>query len=368
MFAEYMASMALTPAESFELLSNKLFTIESEDTAPGDDTDIVSGILTGTAPSEEISVTTEMNNHSMAQLVDALAVQSLLKGLNPIWEVKNTGCLISLSSNDPGESEETLVNELSCILLQGDAAVPLKLKGEAGFWFKPADFKARSELHDRLFELEQAVSGQSLRIEVFATADEEGHITPLSASDIESLASIDIAYRYALVNLNPFALIGANYDRFNENGELNFTNDGGQLSEAWLTDRAAMLHWKMQYDASDTKYGDEFSADISGDWDYTDLGMPGMALKIDGNGIELTNHQVVFGSSKGDHLEGGSKSDHLYGMSGNDVIHGLGGDDYIEGGKGRDTMYGGEDNDTFYIQGGDTDYDTFNGGGGIDTL
>ena len=246
MFGQYLS---VSPAASFDDLSDKIITIEAEDTTPGDDTDIVAGI-TGEPPTQETFVTTEMNSHSMDQLLDALGVQSLLEALNPSWGVKETGCLISICSADPGYSEEILVNGLSRLLLQDNSELP---KGEAvGLWYKPADFDARTQLHARLLELEQVVSEQSLTIEAFATADENGNITPLSASAIESLARTDIAYRYALVNLNPFAVIGAGYDDFNQDGELDLLDDGGQLSDSWLSDRAAMLYWKVQYGAADT--------------------------------------------------------------------------------------------------------------------
>lgn len=47
---------------------------------------------------------------------------------------------------------------------------------------------------------------------------------PLAPNEIETLAREDIAYRYALTQLNPFAVNGVDYSLFNQNGELDIYN------------------------------------------------------------------------------------------------------------------------------------------------
>jgi hypothetical protein len=81
----------------------------------------------------------------------------------------------------------------------------------------------------------------SLTLDVFAIDDSDGNITLLSTSDLESRANTNIAYRYALANLNPFAVIGANYDSFNQDGKLDLVGSQGQLSEKWLTNREEVI-------------------------------------------------------------------------------------------------------------------------------
>ena len=219
----------------------------------------------------------------------------------------------------------------------------------------------------------------SLTLDVFAVTDSEGNLNAFAPYDIENKARNDIAYRYALVKLNPFAVVGENsiYDSFNSNGALDLFDretGTGQLSSMYLTYRAEMLVTKIYYDLKGVDYGDEIDVEITGDWDYTDLGIIGedggaLLLKIDGNGIEATNHQIIFGSEGGESIQGDIASDHLFGMAGNDTMNGGNDDDYLEGGIGQDTMNGGEGNDTFYIQGSDEDYDIFIGGNGdYDTI
>jgi hypothetical protein len=74
-----------------------------------------------------------------------------------------------------------------------------------------------------------------------------------NASAITAQASKDddegLAYRYALVELNAFVLVGASYEPHNENGELDlYDNQTGQgaLTLEWLADRPELLTAMMQ--------------------------------------------------------------------------------------------------------------------------
>jgi hypothetical protein len=79
-----------------------------------------------------------------------------------------------------------------------------------------------------------------------------------NAGDLFSLAKSDIAYRYALKELNPFAVLGVDYAKFNADGELdrlNPANGTGTLSDQWLEDRARMLAWANRARTDDTAFG-----------------------------------------------------------------------------------------------------------------
>ncbi len=161
MFDDYLS---VSPASSFESLSDRLFTIESEDTVPGDDADGVAGSLTGTAATSELYLTTEKNSHSMSQMVDALGVQALLEMLNPDFTLTETGALLQATSFDPGKSEESLINALSALLLENSAATPIS-NGEApNDRISPPPFDTRTSLQERLVELETAINHCCLTI------------------------------------------------------------------------------------------------------------------------------------------------------------------------------------------------------------
>jgi len=78
------------------------------------------------------------------------------------------------------------------------------------------------------------------------------------AVDVAFQAESDIAYRYALKELNPFVVFAADYDRHNVQGELDPVNpvDGtGSLSHDYLFDRALFLAKKIEINLADSGAG-----------------------------------------------------------------------------------------------------------------
>lgn len=71
-FVQLFGDYDVTPDTAFN--TSKILTIEAEDSAPGDDTSFVSSLLTGNPASPETYITTEVNSHSMDQLMDARVV------------------------------------------------------------------------------------------------------------------------------------------------------------------------------------------------------------------------------------------------------------------------------------------------------
>lgn len=182
--------------------------------------------------------------------------------------------------------------------------------------------------------------------------------TNFSRGEIVDNARESIAWRYALLHLNPFVIEGDEelYAKHNQHGELKLEN----FSDQYLTDRAEMLLWRTRYDAAENSYTEEWDTwDIAGDWDFIDHsilinGEQPLTLAIDGwNGFppaDTTNHRVVFGSIGSETLSGDDSFDRLYGGGGDDILEGRGGDDYLEGGIGNDSyIYAtGDGFDTLY--------------------
>jgi Ca2+-binding RTX toxin-like protein len=198
-------------------------------------------------------------------------------------------------------------------------------------------------------------------------------------------AMTNIAWRYALRELNAFVIEGVDYAPYNTDGSLDLYDPAtgqGAMTEAYLADRAAMLTWKIRFDRGmqddddaahegPKSYTEDWDTNaVQGNWDFVDLGttLPGgdpLTLQIDGQGITLHDHQVVFGSNANETIEGAGDTDRLYGGAGNDTIQGLDGADYIEGNAGDDRLDGGEGADRLLGGAGD---DTLIGGEGNDTL
>jgi len=180
--------------------------------------------------------------------------------------------------------------------------------------------------------------------------------TGFSRDEIVANAMTDIAWRYALRELNPFVIPDISYDRHNQDGSLDLYDPEtgkGAMTERYLQDRAAMLTWKLAYDTGQLDDDDSphdgiksYNRDwdtnaIQGNWDFVDLslkllgGAP-LTISIDGKGLSLSDHQVVFGSKGADLIEGSGVEDFLYGGSGDDTLVGGRGSDYLEGGLGND--------------------------------
>ena len=164
----------------------------------------------------------------------------------------------------------------------------------------------------------------------------------MDASSLQSQAS-DKAHLFALLELNPFAVIGADYNSLNQDGELEREN----YTDQFVEDRSRFLYYLAHPDATVSN----FDSDI----DFVDNRL-GISLEVDNGMIGLdADSQYIFGNLEGEHLEGGSAIDHLYGMDGNDILKGYAGADYLEGGKDNDYLDGGAGDDTLI------------GGAGVDT-
>ncbi|MCZ4321521.1 calcium-binding protein [Pseudomonas anguilliseptica] len=184
----------------------------------------------------------------------------------------------------------------------------------------------------------------------------------LTREEIIEKANSDIAWRFALRELNPFVVTGISYEQYNTDGSLDLHDPEtgqGHMTESYIKDRAAMLTWKVAFDNGEMDDNDSphdggqkpYNRDwdtnsVVGNWDFIDLdparrldgGAP-LTLSIDGQGFGGAAHKVVFGSNGGDLIEGDHESDHLYGMAGNDSLKGGEGWDYLEGGAGNDDYY-----------------------------
>ncbi|MCB1800106.1 MAG: putative Ig domain-containing protein [Gammaproteobacteria bacterium] len=176
-------------------------------------------------------------------------------------------------------------------------------------------------------------------------------IKPGSADELpsESLAATgkqNLAFRYALLKLNPFAVLlpDAFYtDMHGKDGELDLLDPatGTGLTDEYLLARARALSTKVKLQLA----GEEVTPGnvYPGGYDYHYLDAGEMDDAEEGVGAELDLHylsdnfdQLLFGSAHDDILVGGLSSDMLFGGAGDDRLAGDRGDDYLEGGVGDD--------------------------------
>ena len=194
----------------------------------------------------------------------------------------------------------------------------------------------------------------------------------------------EIAWRYALLNLNPFVVSGVDYALHNQNGELDWFDADGKLqqhSEEWIFRRAQFLellsiYWRTGDDDGvlNSNYGDLIPfLNQFGDIHWLDM-ETNTELTVDGIDLGIfSTTEVIFGSSKGETIVGGDEYDFLFGMGGQDTLIGGEDDDHLDGGddidiligeEGNDHLIGGADDDLLY---GGEGHDTLKGGTGNDT-
>ena len=251
------------------------------------------------------------------------------------------------------------------------------------------DANGRRDVVDRLVNL---LYGATLTIVTPLPADLNGAQFTIDAAltrdEIIANARNSMAWRYALRELNGFVVSDVSYDRHNVDGSLDLYDPAtgqGAMTERYLIDRAAMLMWRLRYQVEGARDDDDGAhpgpkpynedwdtSSIQGNWDFVDLTqrLPGgqpLTLAIDGVGLSLHDHQVVFGSGQGETIEGEGDSDILYGLAGDDTLRGVGGDDYLEGNADNDTLDGGSGNDTLLGGRGNDTY-RFSGDWGTDTI
>ncbi|MEX0958666.1 MAG: calcium-binding protein [Burkholderiales bacterium] len=350
----------LTPVSSFQAL--QIHSIESEDLAPGDDLSLVASVLTNQQVlGDSTHVPTESNSHVIEPLTDALALHALLHRIDGALSFSANETLLLAASPQINRSDEALAEALFRLFLpdgqflsrrDGAEATPvyvaerLLTSDAIGLfdnfgWLGKGDIDARDAFHDAVLRIQARLDASS----TYAVEN----LASLSAETIGALAgggsehNVGEAYRYALVALNPFAVIGADYTLHNSAGELDLfdpDNRLGALTDRWIEDRAAFLAAKNEAYTLDLSFAHgELGAE---NWRYQD-GSLGHTVDVRGLNSDpevpfstALPRLALFGGSGADALVGASQADRLYGGAGTDVLEGRGGEDYLEGGRGLD--------------------------------
>jgi len=294
------------------------------------------------------------NDHSIERLVDSLALYDVFGTIDRTLDdrLSDIKALLDASSSNPATSLENALDALRK-LYQGPSVLPTPTDNRDSY------FTNLNALKAFLSPTGLLVAGQ----QVFSLAN-------LSGSSLATLAAQDIAYRYALNELNPFVVLGANYTTFNSGHALDLYNaqtGQGTWTTLALQDRGELLAAKSLVNVND---GALFGS-LASDTHYLDV-QSGFEF---GTTLTATN-DVIFGDDRVDEIISGREGDdHLYGRGGADTIQGNGGRDYIEGGTGNDVLLSGGAGDDIILgeDGNDTldggsDNDRLNGGLGNDTL
>lgn len=263
-----------------------------------------------------------MLGHGKEQMTDALGVYDLFYRLDSRFEsataqdfLAEIGSIFKGAATAPAGTFETLVNALGILLIED--FVPIT----------PDQWGNREELYSKIIEVREFLE-ENTDLTLESLADQSaGYI--LGNAD-ESSGQDGIAYRYALVKLNSFVILGdlELYDPHNTDHELELfssENPQGKISDQYLQDRALFLYHAMHLEIpSDTGYSTLFK----------DLALGKQVFVEEENSMDIAT--MTFGTEDDEIFTGGGEEDHFYGMEGDDILNGHEGDDYLEGGKGED--------------------------------
>ncbi|MBS0162474.1 MAG: hypothetical protein JSR64_06570 [Nitrospira sp.] len=292
--------------------------------------------------------------HSITLIVDSLAVEERIQEFAPSLGRDALERLLAASSSltgsgfvgvsglAEGNSLENILDSLRKVFDPNATPTPFgRLTNDFGqLTFRNPFYESLDELRGRNAQLISLVDLSSS--EVFAKAN--------------SASPEAIAYRYALRELNPFVIIGIDYEALhNQDHSLDIydANTGiGIWTQMALSDRAELLAEKLRFNQSD--------------------GTPSSPTLFVDETTNFNNQRgasaaetVIFGDTDGREYLGRRGNDHIYGGAGNDFVHGATGQDYLEGNDGNDELFGEADNDILVGQQGN---DRLDGGTGVDRM
>ncbi|MGH7147643.1 MAG: calcium-binding protein, partial [Nitrospiraceae bacterium] len=307
--------------------------------------------------------------HSITLIVDSLALQELFQTIAPtlqqgqvesiLWASSNelaTGTTIGTSGTAEAKPLENALDALRRLFLPGPVTETTADPATGGF----GNLANRNKFYEGIAAVKTALAGGTVTIEPLVELNAQSNaVLRLTPSEVKTAAGENtdrgLAVRYALKNLNPFAVIGADYQALGHasNGQLALfdpTTGFGALTDQYLTDRAAFLEEKIELNLLN-------NAKSSGNVHFKDFAPNGLEITTT---IDLRVDQEFLFGSDGDEgigvLVGNGKDDHLYGGGGNDLLEGGDGQDYLQGDDGIDRLDGGDGADTMVGGTGDDFY------------
>ncbi len=317
------------------------------------------------------SVNDFADTHSLVLLVDSLSLLAVFERLDPAFTLENGRAILAAASSSgaetrflsqgsaEGDTLERALDSLSRLILGAGTPPVLADYGPtlAGNTWHQVEY--REPLHLRLDQLNRRIDDLAADA---AFAPRLRLLTDLSPSLVVELASNDtsdgLAYRYALRELNSYAVLGFGYEQHNADGSLDLDDgfDGSGLTIEWLEARADMLAARIRDHSLDgniaSGLGERFED-------------AGTGIRI--GSVSPAVPRTVFGTGSGESIAGGLARDRLFGAGGADTLSGGGGADYLEGGLGDDHLDGGAGRD-FLVGGAGFDTYVHGAGDGMDRI
>ncbi|MCF6323460.1 MAG: hypothetical protein L3J89_03905 [Gammaproteobacteria bacterium] len=268
-----------------------------------------------------------LDNHSITLMSDSLAAYNLFASLDTNLNANGISAITNFIENSSyiaNNSLETTIDMLSGVFgVTGNVTI---------------------DDRDSLYTQIQAIEASGL------FTNSAGAVSIVDVNSLVNAAmdnsAAGYAYRYALVNLNPFAITG------NAGLYLSSEWSADNFTEQYLQDRAYMLSQLSSRNAQDSVIVPE-TGGLREYYDDRASGIEALTFATPGSDVPDDVVRYTFGDDNLDTINGGNQGDYLYGGAGNDTITGNAGADYIEGNDGADILNGGEGVDTLLDGAGD---------------
>lgn len=191
------------------------------------------------------------NSHSITLLVDSLALQELFQTVDPTLTQAQMETIFKAASDAKaglvgqthvaeGDTLELALDALRKVFV-GPQAPPTDFNENAGGF---GDLSFRDQFYTHLQEVKTALNGQPYQVLSLVEMPTE----TLKGNALLP-GETGTAYRYAVKELNPFVVMGADYTQFSNPGDLDLydpTTGNGSITLEYLKDRATFLEKKSR--------------------------------------------------------------------------------------------------------------------------
>ncbi len=308
--------------------------------------------------------------HSIILIVDSLIMTDLLQTIDPTLSRQDAEAIFSIASNTKAssisigqdgrvehDSLEKVLDGLRRVFVNTEIEKTPSDNKTGAF----GDIRTRNIIHKNIDDLLKIIGGKTYSIERLDTKSTSELIDTASADTQQGLA-----YRHALTQLDPFAVIG---EPGLHDADALFVD---KFSPQFLIDRAMFLS-TMLFSNRGNLGGDDpaqrhvktfvdtpkiidryrngqktFGLNVKSVDPSDSFDPPLISIKPAGSKAAPdpdTSHFQFVEDAIDTTLRGSQRTDHLFGGRGNDTINGFGSDDYLEGGLGNDRLDGGTGND-----------------------
>ncbi len=329
--------------------------------------------------------TTQVGNHFMYKLTDALALGNALYTLDPSLTTAKLNLLLEAGSNKTEASIEGVFEGLRKAF-GGPGLAPLAV-GDAS---NSAD--SRKAYHASLAALQNTPAFKGLEgiVNIGVAGKNLGDVARNDFGALAALQDLSPVWLTGKTPADDFTLSNMWYDSRNadylawEADRDSSASTPKTFTDNWIQDRAALVQAINTSNTQDNTTGLVYDAAAPSDraiafqWygatpaaGQTQPALSTLFTQRQG-GAASKEQRIFFGDDSANGITGTNNllADKLYGGAGNDTINGLGGDDYLEGNAGDDTLNGGAGNDTL-TGGAGTDSYVFSSDGasfGYDTV